>query len=135
VTADSPGRGLTYAWDLDDDGAYDGATGADATTTFAAAGTKRVRVRATDEDGRTGDATHTLQVHVANLKPQSFVYVNPSSPRVGQPVADEIYAFDSDGTVVVSISTATATATAAASSSRSARRSCAASRGACAPPR
>src|SRR4051794_16595238 len=100
LTADSPGRGLTYAWDLDDDGAFDDAVGAEATTTFATAGSKRVRVRATDEDGRTGEATQTLQVHVTNLKPQAIAYVTPNSPRAGQPVAVSIYAYDDDGSVV-----------------------------------
>ena len=52
-TADSYGRGLTYAWDLDDDGAYDDATGPVVKPTLGA-GSHRVRVRATDEDGRTG---------------------------------------------------------------------------------
>src|SRR5262245_31586716 len=33
-TADSYGRGLTYAWDLDGDGAYDDATGPSVTRTL-----------------------------------------------------------------------------------------------------
>src|ERR1700754_2507420 len=46
--ATSPGRGLTFAWDLDGDGAYDDATGSTASRVLAA-GTPVVGVRATDD--------------------------------------------------------------------------------------
>jgi hypothetical protein len=68
LTADSYGRGVTYAWDLDGDGAFDDANGGSATTTLGA-GTHTVRARATDENGRTGSAALTLTTHAANLKP------------------------------------------------------------------
>src|SRR4029079_8751966 len=59
LSADSPGRGLTYKWDLDHDGAFDDATGAGTPATFTA-GNHRVRVQATYEDVRVGQATTTL---------------------------------------------------------------------------
>src|SRR3954454_18982590 len=55
LSAASWGRGLSCAWDLDDDGACDDGTGASAHPPFTA-GSHRVRLRATDEDGRTGQA-------------------------------------------------------------------------------
>src|SRR3954468_22566317 len=61
LTASSWGRGLPYAWDLDDGGAFDDRTGATAQPTFTA-GSRRVRVQATDEDGRTGEGTQTFTV-------------------------------------------------------------------------
>ena len=68
LVARSPGRGVTFAWDLDDDGAFDDGDGATLTRTFPA-GTRKLRVRATDEDGRTGSSTVTVQFHADNLPP------------------------------------------------------------------
>ena len=48
---DGPIRRQT--WDLDGDGQYDDAAGATASVTFKLAGTKTVRLRVTDAQGRT----------------------------------------------------------------------------------
>jgi hypothetical protein len=68
LQADSIGRGVTYAWDLDGDGAYDDAAGASASATLPA-GTATVSVRATDEFGRSAAETRTLLVHAWNAQP------------------------------------------------------------------
>jgi hypothetical protein len=96
--ADSPGRGLRFDWDLDDDGAFDDTTGDEVTTTFTT-GTHRVRVRATDEDGRTGVATSTLVAHAVNLKPHAEIYSAPATPRVGADVTVDGFGWDDDGAV------------------------------------
>ena len=93
LRAASAGRGLTFAWDLDDDGAFDDATGATVSRSFPA-GNPRVRVRATDDDGRTGETTTTLHVHATNLAPTGALSFNRSNPRVGQPVTVSGYAYD-----------------------------------------
>ena len=49
-------------WDLDDDGAFDDGTGAEVTWTFAAAGTRTVRVRAVDADGEGDVASRAITV-------------------------------------------------------------------------
>ena len=86
LVASSPGRGLTFAWDLDDDGAFDDGNGATLTRSFPA-GTRRVRVRATDEDGRAGESTLTVQLHAGNLAPTGSVGLEPEQPA-DRPAAD-----------------------------------------------
>jgi hypothetical protein len=57
-----PGDTLTYAWDLDDDGAFDDATTPQASFTFEDRGTHRVRLRVTDAAGATDVATTLVTV-------------------------------------------------------------------------
>ena len=104
LLAISEGRGLTYEWDLDDDGDYDGGVSgnddlSEMTHVFATAGTHRVRVRATDEDGRQGSAELDVAVHAGNRAPQGAIHVTPSAPRVGSPIDVNAAGFDSDGTI------------------------------------
>jgi PKD repeat protein len=98
LAVSSPGRGVTFAWDLDEDGAFDDGDGAVLTRTFAA-GTRRLRVRATDEDGRIGDASLGVHVHAGNLTPSGSVGLALSSPRTGQPLTVSAGAVDRDGRV------------------------------------
>ena len=97
LNADTGGRGVAYAWDLDDDGAFDDATGPEVATTFATTGNHRVRVKATDEDGRVGEAATTIATHASNLKPDGSMLVTPASPRVGQEVVVQASGRDPDG--------------------------------------
>jgi PKD repeat protein len=62
-SADADGRITAYAWDWESDGAYD-STGANSVVShaFSAAGSYRVTVRVTDEDGATGTASQTITV-------------------------------------------------------------------------
>jgi|GEM_PF-3027234 len=62
TSTDADGTVATRAWDLDDDGQYDDATGVSATRAFAAAGTYTVRVRVTDDDGAASTASRTVTV-------------------------------------------------------------------------
>jgi secreted trypsin-like serine protease len=52
----------TLAWDLDEDGAFDDATGATASTTFASTGVRIVRVQATFPDGDRAVARKAVDV-------------------------------------------------------------------------
>jgi glucose/arabinose dehydrogenase/PKD repeat protein len=56
---------LTYAWDLDNDGAFDDATARSAARTFSTAGAYDVRLRVRDVLGATGVATLTVVVGAA----------------------------------------------------------------------
>jgi glucose/arabinose dehydrogenase len=57
-----PGDRLTYAWDLDDDGAFDDGDTSWVTRTFTTPGTKIVRVRVTDQAGETARALTAVTV-------------------------------------------------------------------------
>ena len=48
-----PGDSITYAWDLDGDGAFDDATGAQPNYTYEAAGTYTAKLQVTDSHGAT----------------------------------------------------------------------------------
>jgi PKD repeat protein len=61
-SVDPDGAALAYAWDLDDDGQYDDATGATASYTFTTKGTKRVTVQVTDNLDATSTASVTVTV-------------------------------------------------------------------------
>ena len=58
-----------------------------------------MRVRATDEDDRTGDASLSLHVHTENLKPTGQMLVSCYTPRVGEQIDVAAYGFDHDGAV------------------------------------
>ena len=76
---------MQFAWDLDGDGAFDDGAGAVATTTFPVAGTRTVRLRATDDDGASAIATRTVVVAAA----PSAGPPPASPPPVGPPPAAE----------------------------------------------
>ncbi|HEY6892485.1 MAG TPA: PKD domain-containing protein, partial [Solirubrobacter sp.] len=95
----SPGRGLTYAWDTDDDGLYDDGTTKELVQRFASPGTHLIRVRVTDEDGRQGLAEGRIAVHAGNRAPAAELDVWPTAPAVGTKVTIGAYSGDSDGEV------------------------------------
>jgi PKD repeat protein len=98
LRANGSGRGLTYAWDLDDDGAFDDATGAQVTRSFTA-GTPRVSVRVTDWEDRTAAETRTLNVHAGDRPPTGTLMFTTPSPRVGGDVDAIAQGQDPDGTI------------------------------------
>jgi hypothetical protein len=62
---DPDGDTVSYAWDLDGDGAYDDASSPTATTSFGAAGSRTVAVKATDAMGLSQTATKAVTVTAA----------------------------------------------------------------------
>jgi hypothetical protein len=98
LTAASGGRGVTYAWDLDGDGAFDDGSGARLVRPFEA-GARTVAVRATDEDGRVGSEVMTLPVHAANSPPGGRFRVAVPSPGSATTTEAFVDAADPDGHV------------------------------------
>ena len=66
---------LSYTWDLDNDGSYDDATGANPAPTFTSEGTYPISVQVTDKDG--GSDTDGSTVTVAN---GVLITINTSPP-------------------------------------------------------
>jgi PKD repeat protein len=98
LTATGSGRGITYAWDLDEDGEFDDATGAEVTHSFAV-GAPRVGVRVTDWEGRTAAEARTLEVHAGDRPPSGSLMLGPPAPRVGGDVTAYADGQDSDGRI------------------------------------
>jgi glucose/arabinose dehydrogenase len=61
-SSDPDGHALTYAWDLDGDGAYDDATASRPSYTYTAEGSYAAKLRVTDPGGLAGTATVTITV-------------------------------------------------------------------------
>ena len=80
---DSDGTIAARAWDLDDDGAFDDATGALATRSFSTAATYTVRLRVTDDDGATAVATR--QIAVSAIPPPVDPPPHPPAPPATPP--------------------------------------------------
>jgi glucose/arabinose dehydrogenase len=77
---------LAYEWDLDDDGAYDDATGPTTTFTYTAPGSYRGRLRVRDLLGLT--ATASVTVNVDNSAPSAAI-LSPE-PTIRWKVGDTI---------------------------------------------
>ena len=94
---------LTYAWDLDGDGAFDDATGATATWTYSSPATVTARLRVTDPGGLTG--TDSVVISASNTPPVPVI----DTPAAGMTweVGEEIFFSGSasdaqDGSIPVS---------------------------------
>lgn len=104
---DPDGQALTYAWDLDLDGQFDDAAGANAFTTFPDNGIFTVRVRVADTGGKFD--VDTARITVRNVTPL-ILGVNADSPinegsllevlvNASDPGADGLtYRYDWEGT-------------------------------------
>jgi glucose/arabinose dehydrogenase len=80
------GDTITYAWDLDGDGAYDDATGQTAQHTYTTAGRYLAGVKVTDNHG--ASATDSLAISAGNTPPTATI-VTPSTGltwKVGDPI-------------------------------------------------
>lgn len=96
AATDPEGTALTYAWDLDDDGAYDDATGAAVTRAMPAGGTLAARVRATDADGGS-TASAPFALAAANRAPTAAFSASTTTPAIGETVTFTDTSSDADG--------------------------------------
>jgi PKD repeat protein len=83
---DAVDAGLTYSWDLDNDGIFceTGEVGASVKRTFTTANTYPVKLRVTDTGGITREATRNVVVE--NTRPNGDFSFSPDAPLPGQPV-------------------------------------------------
>jgi glucose/arabinose dehydrogenase len=73
---DPDGDTLTYAWDLDGDGAFDDGSAATASTTYTQPGTRTATLRVTDPSGASGTASVTISV--GNTPPSAVIDTPPA---------------------------------------------------------
>ena len=87
---DDDGSIAAIAFDVDDDGSFETPADVDgqAATTFAAAGTRRIRARFTDDGGATTVARQSVEVQATNLAPVASLSTGRSSVRTGRVVPD-----------------------------------------------
>jgi glucose/arabinose dehydrogenase/PKD repeat protein len=76
-TDPDPGDTLTYAWDLDGDGAFDDSTAESPLYTYSSPGTYQVRLRVTDSGGLQSTSA-PLSVNAGNAPPVATI--DPPSP-------------------------------------------------------
>ncbi|HEX5713921.1 MAG TPA: PKD domain-containing protein [Solirubrobacterales bacterium] len=99
-SSDSDGSVAKYEWDFDGNGSYEVNAGASAITnkTFAAAGTRTVGLRITDNNG--GTATSSLSVEIQNRAPAASFTTTPSTAQSGVAIAfNGAGSTDPDGTI------------------------------------
>jgi glucose/arabinose dehydrogenase/PKD repeat protein len=71
ASSDADGDALTYAWDLDGDGAFDDASAATTSFTYTQPGTYVARLQVTDPSGATGTASVTISA--GNTPPTAVI--------------------------------------------------------------
>jgi hypothetical protein len=105
-SSDPDGDALSYAWDLDGDGAYDDSTAANPSFTYATAGTYTARLRVTDARGASSlSAPITITVGAGNTPPTPVIDTPTSSLTwaVGDTINFSGHATDAqDGTLPAS---------------------------------
>ena len=77
ASSDADGDALTYAWDLDGDGAFDDGTNATATYTYTQPGTYTATLRVTDPSAASG--TSSVTISAGNTPPTAVI----DSPAAG----------------------------------------------------
>jgi PKD repeat protein len=94
TSTDSDGSIATMEWDFNNDGFYDDATGDNPTRTFFLAGTYRIGLLVTDDEGETDTVTKDVTVSTPpNDLPVAAFHFAPSSPKTNEQVT-----FTSDAT-------------------------------------
>ena len=86
-SSDPEGDNLTFAWDLDGDGAYDDADSATPSWTYTASGAVAASVRVTDAQGAT--STDTVTITVGNTAPIATIELPSAGTtwKVGDQIA------------------------------------------------
>ena len=82
VASDSDGTVATYAWDLDDDGAFNDSDRVSLNYAFATPGPHRVSVRVTDDSGNSTTASRTV---VVSPGPTITITASQLRPPLGEP--------------------------------------------------
>jgi glucose/arabinose dehydrogenase len=72
-SSDPEGDALSYAWDLDGDGAYDDSTAQKPSYTYPAAGDYRVGLRVTDSKGASDTLDQPLTITAGNTPPSAAI--------------------------------------------------------------
>lgn len=97
---DPDGDPITYAWDLDGDGAFDDATSATTSHTYQTAGTHTPRLQVTDTSGATGIASVTISAGNTPPRPVIDTPSGTTTWRVGDTISFSGHATDDqDGTL------------------------------------
>ena len=96
-STDSDGTLASQRWDLDGDGLFDDAAGAQATTSFATKGPHTVGLLVQDEDGAVATASQVVQV--GNRQPTVSFIQGPEPVRLNEPMTIRSTSTD-DGLIV-----------------------------------
>ncbi|RKQ88105.1 Ig-like protein group 3 [Solirubrobacter pauli] len=94
TASDPDGDPITYAWDLDEDGAFDDGASSFPSVTFTTPGVRVVRVRVSDPSGASSVAAISTTAVASNLAPVIQSFRPSEEPRVGQRVYIDYYAYD-----------------------------------------
>ena len=89
TSSDSDGSISSERWDLDDDGAFDDATGRHAHVTFSTVGKHKVSLEATDDDGSKTTASTTFTVK-QRPAPAPFTSPSPTAPPATKPISPKL---------------------------------------------
>jgi PKD repeat protein len=96
ASSDEDGDVLTYAWDLNGDGAYDDSTEVSPTYTYAVAGDVSVGLRVTDPTGATGEDTILISLGSSPPTPTMVLPEPGTTWQVGKPIEFSGTATDAD---------------------------------------
>jgi PKD repeat protein len=103
-SSDPDGTIAAYAWDTDNDGAFDNGGGSTVSRTFGSAGTFTVGLRVTDNNNATHATTRQVVIHnapTASITALGTSTVTPAVPDVGETVNfDGSASSDTGGSIV-----------------------------------